>query len=71
MKTIKKERAEFIDFYAKKIREDKEGLWRAEHKQFIDSQINNANKFYERLVLSENGKEKFRRVTGNIREVHR
>jgi DNA-binding MarR family transcriptional regulator len=63
MERIKKERAEFIDFYANKIREDKEGLWRQEHKRFINSQINNANKFYERLVLTRNGKEKFMRVT--------
>ena len=63
METLDKKRLEFIDFYANKIKQSKDNSWRLEHKQFIDSQIQRANKFYIRLILSENGIVKFQRVT--------
>lgn len=55
------ERQKFIEAYAEKIKYDPH--WRKQHNAFIDAQIKRANEFYKKLVLSENGKEKLKKVT--------
>ncbi len=55
-------RDEFVLNWANRVRKD--DSWRAEHTAFVNAQILNANEFYKRLILSKNGKEKFKRVTG-------
>lgn len=55
------ERQQFIDEWAKKI---KEGYpWRKEHNEFINAQVNQANDFYRRF-LKEKGRERFKKITG-------
>ncbi len=64
METVDKSRLDFVDFYATRIKNSKDNSWRKEQRKLIDSQIENANKFYMRLILTNSGIEKFRRTTG-------
>ena len=57
-----KTHAEHIERQAKMVRDDPKCTWKAEHTLFIDSQIEKANSFYEKLAKTRDGKEKIRKL---------
>lgn len=53
---------EFIERWAKHVKNSPQKVWKKELKDFLDSQINQSNKFYFRLAKTKNGIEKIKKL---------
>jgi len=58
---VRKEHEEQIERWAEYVK-NSNGVWKAEHSSFIDSQINKANEFFEKLAKTEEGREKIKEL---------
>ena len=55
---------EFIVMWADYVRTHPRSDWKPQHTAFINSQIEMANAFYERLAKTPGGMEKIRQLRG-------
>jgi hypothetical protein len=55
---------EFIERWARFVRDHPRSEWEPQHMAFINSQIEMANAFYRRLAKTPGGKEKIRQLRG-------
>ncbi len=62
-----KSREDFVEFWARYVRDNPRGVWKPQVKALVDSQIIMANRFYKRLAKTKGGRRKIemlRRMKG-------
>ncbi len=55
-----KSREDFVDFWARYVRDNPKRVWQPQVKALVDSQIIMANRFYQRLAKTKDGRRKIK-----------